>query len=120
MSGFETVLGGSHRGNDARNAAAGIGYLAAMQNCATASPEPKRPEICRLVESAHLRVECLSERVAILERRLSSVLLPSPPTSEGQKTEAVSTELGGVLSNLDTRLQLLIEAVSSIEYRLEL
>jgi hypothetical protein len=104
------------------SAAVAAAYRAgfAGSECNKAAPAPSR-EIPRNMESLFDATEQLSKKLAEFEARLGSVLTPRCPTKDERGTsESCSTELGERLTELIFRVALLIEAVYSMEERLEL
>jgi hypothetical protein len=80
----------------------------------------KSREIPDRVEMLYAGTERLSERLAALEDRLRGVLIIHPESDTKAASPPASTGLGEMLSQLNTRIYLMTEALDSIMLRLEL
>lgn len=94
------------------------------ETCSTQSgcDEPKRisREIPERIERLFDRTEELSMLIAKFSARLEPVLVVQPACLSEKKSAMFSTQLGGQLSELTARIDLMIEAVNTLDAQLEL
>jgi hypothetical protein len=87
----------------------------------SASDEPKQlREIPERIERLFDRTEALSMHIAKISARLEPVMVLHPECVSEKKTVMFDTQLGGQLGELAARIDLMIEAVNTLETQLEL
>lgn len=96
---------------------AGMAGIAGLQ---TASDPPKSREIPEKLSRLFDRTELLSMHIAKLTGRLEPLLILRPAGTEEKKSAMYGCQLGGQLAELAARIELLIEAVDTLESQLQL
>lgn len=93
----------------------------AMQQAGCQPNQPASREIPEKIARLFKATECLSDRIAMLESRLSGALVQVPESGNCCTANSTgATQMGDQLGALTARIDLMIQAVESMAQRLEL
>lgn len=105
----------------ASNAIPPAGYGSSQDFGNQAASEPcKSREIPEKLSRLFERTELLSMHIAKLTGRLEPVLILRPAGTEEKTSAIYGSQLGGQLAELAARIELMIEAVDTLESQLQL